>query len=41
MLGEGTDGEEGDVDPRSFKNKSVMPRMAVSSSMLRKLTVKR
>jgi membrane-associated protease RseP (regulator of RpoE activity) len=32
MVGEGTESEEGDDDPRSFKNKSVGQRMAIISA---------
>jgi regulator of sigma E protease len=32
MVGEGTEGEEGDEDPRSFKNKPVWQRMAIISA---------
>src|SRR5262249_54573706 len=32
MVGEGGEGEEGDDDPRSFKNKSVWQRMAIISA---------
>jgi regulator of sigma E protease len=32
MVGEGTDGDEDDDDPRSFKNKSVWQRMAIISA---------
>jgi regulator of sigma E protease len=32
MLGEGTEGDDADVDPRSFKNKSVLQRMAIISA---------
>jgi regulator of sigma E protease len=32
MVGEGAEGDEGDEDPRSFKNKSVWQRMAIISA---------
>jgi regulator of sigma E protease len=32
MLGEGNEGDEQDVDPRSYKNKSVWQRMAIISA---------
>src|SRR5262249_48016906 len=32
MVGEGTEGDEDDDDPRSFKNKSVWQRMAIISA---------